>query len=257
MISILITHYQRIEALKLCLESFRELDLQQVEYVVSDDGSDKIIQEQLKQLELDKLILSEQNCGLAANLNKGIEGCKGEYILYCQEDFIPKKELKVRLSEIIETLDSGNADMVRLKANYRFPKLINLSENIKLIPKFSWKNFYYNTFQYSDNPFVTNKSFFETYGKFLDNTSGSYGENEYAIRIMKSKAKIAIVNTYLFIGNQNSISVIEDPLVRKKRKTLKSLGLYKLLRAIRLHVEYICYNSKNRRLLTIKNKRVS
>lgn len=254
-INILITHYKRPEALKKCLKFFWELQLPNVEFIVMDDGSCDSVQLQLKKMSIDKLVLSKENNGLASNLNLGIKNCSADFILYCQEDFMPNLELKKILPEILEILVTGKADMVRLKANYTFPKLHVISENIKLIPKFSWRNFNYNAFQYSDHPFITTKDFFDTYGYYLENTSGAYGENEYAIRIMKSKAKIAIVNQHLFKDNDNAISVIENNQLRKKRKTLKRLGLHKLIRALRLHLEFLFYNPRKRGLITIKNKR--
>jgi|TARA_R100000479_G_scaffold33554_3_gene14187 glycosyltransferase involved in cell wall biosynthesis len=258
MISILITHYNRPKALEQCVASFLAFKrgALPIEIIVTDDGSKKYVQDAIKKLPIDTLVTSEVNKGLTSNLNTGIKNCSGNYILYCQEDFIPKPELKALLPEMLEVLDSGKADMIRLKANYTFPKLNYLSDTIKLIPKFSWKNFYYNTFQYSDNPFITTKDFFDNYGYYLENTSGPYGENEYAIRIMKSKAKIAIVNKYLFKNVENVASVIQLEGIRKKRKILKKLRLHKLIRALRLHLEFLLYNPKKRVLLTIKNKRI-
>jgi|GEM_PF-2913828 len=259
MLSILITHYNRPKALKKCIDAFKEVLTKETKFeiVVSDDGSPPSVQNQFKKLPIDKLVLSASNKGLTSNLNTGIRNCSGDYILYCQEDFIPKTELNENLQEILQVLDSRKADMVRMKANYTFPKLFGLTENIKLIPKFSWKNFYYNTFQYSDHPFITTSSFFKTYGYFLENTSGAYGENEYAIRIMKSNAKIAIMDTHLFKDNLNTTSVIEKHEVRKKRRFLKKIGAHKLVRAVRLHLEYVLYNPKKRGLITLKNKRIN
>lgn len=255
MVSILFTHYNRPEELKKCLEGFRKLDVSNLIYIVTDDGSELEYREQLLGLKVDKLIVSETNKGLTSNINRGLKECTTEYVLYCQEDFIPKMQLGERLPEIIQVLNTGAADMVRLKANYSFPKLIDLTENIKLIPKFSWQNFYYNAFQYSDNPFITTRRFFEKFGYYLENTSGPYGENEYAIRIMKSKAKIAIVREHLFSDNKNAPSVIDSKKTNKGSRTLKKIGIHKFLRAVRLHLEYLFYNPKNRGLLTIKNQR--
>ncbi len=257
LISILITHFNRIESLEKCLKAFEKIDFSnfKIEIVVSDDGSEIKIQEQLKALKIDTLVLSERNEGLASNLNKGINACKGNYILYCQEDFLPQVELSSYMPQIVETLDSGKAEMIRLQANYVFPKLLPLSEEIKLIPKFSWKNYYYNTFQYSDNPFITTRSFFDKYGYFLENTCGAYGENEYAIRIMNSNAKIAIVNKYPFKAIKEVASVMDMQQKKRKRKFLRKIGIHKFIRASRLHLEYIFYNRKKRKLLTIENKR--
>ena len=85
--------------------------------------------------------------------------------------------------------------------------------------------------------------------------SGAYGENEYAIRIMKSDARIAISYKYPFISNKKSSSVIMHSQKIKKRKILKKIKVYRLLRAIRLHLEFLFYNKKKRKLYTIKNYR--
>jgi glycosyltransferase involved in cell wall biosynthesis len=253
MLSILITHYNRIEALKTCLKAIKELDLSKVEIVVADDGSAIEVQAQLANLPIDRLLLSPKNTGLTSNLNRGIKACRYPFIFYCQEDFIPSSELPNYLKEAMAIIEQGQADMCRLAANYKFPKLFPLTSNFGLIPKFSWRNFNYNTFQYSDNPFVTTKAFFDCFGYYLENTSGAYGENEYAIRIMKSKARIAIAYKFPFLKEKKWGSVIQRK--RKKRKVLKRLGLHKKIRALRLHFEYICYQPKRRKLITIKNKR--
>ena len=255
MISILITHYNRFDSLLKCIEAFKLLGLNNVELVVSDDGSEQFVQEQLKTIKVDTLLLNDKNTGLASNLNRGLKACKGSFILYCQEDFIPQSELFSYLEEAKSIIKSDMADMCRLKANFYFPKLIPLTSNFKLIPKFSWNNFYYNTFQYSDNPFITRSDFFEDFGYLLENVSGPYGENEYAIRIMKSKAKIAISNTYQFRTNTESQSVIMNGVIGKKRLFLKRIGLHRFLRALRLHFEFLLYNANKRGLITLKNKR--
>src|SRR5690606_7210222 len=128
---------------------------------------------------------SNVNSGLASNLNRGLKACSGDYILYCQEDFLLKKSLKNIFEECFKILDTGKLDMIRLTANYKFNKLSDVSENVSKIPKFSINNFYINTFRYSDNPFITKPSFFNKYGYYLDKTSGAYGETEYAIRLLK------------------------------------------------------------------------
>lgn len=76
MISILITHYNRIEALFKCLDAFDSLNLEDIEVIVSDDCSVPAIIEQLKVLKIDQLVLSKKNTGLASNLNRGLKACK-------------------------------------------------------------------------------------------------------------------------------------------------------------------------------------
>ncbi|HEU4790445.1 MAG TPA: hypothetical protein VFS71_12215, partial [Flavobacterium sp.] len=88
------------------------------------------------------------------------------------------------LPECINLILNQKVDMVRFTANCKFNKLIRLTENISLIPKFSIQNFLLNYYQYSEHPFIAKKSFYQKYGYYLENTSGRYGQTEYAIRIL-------------------------------------------------------------------------
>ena len=255
LISLLITHYNRPLDLLKCLNAIKEINLNKYEIVVSDDGSEKENINLLKEYKIDKLLLSETNQGLAANINKGIKACNGEYILYCQEDFVLKKELKTIIPECLDILKNNKADMVRFTANINFKKLNYLTENISLIPKFSFLNFLLNYYQYSDHPFITKKDFYEKFGKYLEDTSGRYGEMEYAIRIFKSEAVMAITKKKLasLVVGSKSILINEEKLVKKEYKINKSI--IKVLRAIRLYFEYLFYDKNKRGLITYRNLR--
>lgn len=95
MTSILIMHYNRSESLLKCLYAFRSLNLENVEFVVSDYESPQSVQSRLKNIKVDTLLLNERNTGLASKLNYRIIACKGSYILYYQEDDIPKADLSL------------------------------------------------------------------------------------------------------------------------------------------------------------------
>ncbi len=253
MISILITHYNRPLELLKCLEAIKKSNLDDYEIVVSDDKSEDENIKKIQKYDIDKLVLSTKNQGLAANINKGIKACEGEYIIYCQEDFLIQQKLKNVLPEFLKILDKNQVDMIRFTSYFKFNKLIKLSDDISLIPKFSFYNFSQNYYQYSDHPFLVKKKFYNSFGRYLENTSGDYGETEYAIRIFKSKAKIAITTEKYVLSILGSESVID----RKKRKTdfkLKKSWI-KFGRSIRLYFEWIFYNKNKRGLITYKNLR--
>lgn len=260
MISILITHYKRPEIILSCLNAIRAIEWKvPIEIVVTDDGSDFQTQNVLKTLPIDKLLLSAKNMGLASNLNKGLRACNGDYILYVQEDFLMKLDFVEVVEESLKLLKEGTLDMIRYCANYRFTHLISITENINKIPKFSFRNFNVNTFQYSDNPFMTTPCFFERFGYFLENTSGAYGETEYAMRILKSYAKIGITNKYYFKHTHGIPSVMDiDPDTPKvqRRMGLKK-KIWRFARAFRQHLEWALYSPNNRKLYTYLNKRTS
>jgi glycosyltransferase involved in cell wall biosynthesis len=254
-ISFLVTHFNRPAALKSCIESIKKLSLAHYEIVVSDDGSAAENQKMIKELAIDKLLIAANNVGLASNLNKGIRACSGEYIVYCQEDFNLNADFKDVLPRCVELLENHKADMIRLMAYFEFNKLIPLSEEINLIPKFSFHNFYQNFYQYSDHPFIVKKSFFDTFGYYLENSSGDYGETEYAIRIMKSKAKIAIIANKYISSVLDSPSVIDRPLNSTIFLKIRNKKFRQLARAFRLYLECILYNNSKRGLVTYTNHR--
>lgn len=257
LISILITHYNRPLDLLKCLDALKKINLTNFEIVVSDDGSDAENITLIKQYEIDKLILSKINQGLAANINKGIRACSGEYILYCQEDFILKPNLESILPECLELLTNNEVDLIRFTSNQNFRKLIELTDQISLIPKFSFKNILLNYYQYSDHPFITKKNFYDKYGNYLENTSGRYGEMEYAIRILKSSAKIAITKEKLADVVIGSKSILLNEENRKNSKIKVNKKLEQIIRAFRLYFEWALYRNGKRGLITYSNLRKS
>lgn len=254
MLSILITHYNRPESLVVCLKTIRDLQLDiPYEIVVSDDGSTLENLQKVRALKIDQLITVFINEGLTANLNKGIKACKGDYIFYCQEDFTILPELSQQLQEVFKVLDNGKLDMVRLRANYVFKHLIRITDEIYRIPRFSFKNFNINTFQYSDHPFITKVNFYKKYGYYLEGTSGPYGETEYAIRILNTNAKIGITKIKYAISQKEvkSVMTINNPV--KKRKGSKRF--WRFARAVRQHFEWLLYSKSSRKLYTYTNNR--
>ena len=254
-ISFLITHFNRPSDLKICIDAIRKLSLSNYEIVVSDDASIDQVQKVIKEFDVDKLVVSTENKGLAANLNQGIMACEGEYILYCQEDFILSFEVTNILEECLMLLNSEKVDMIRFVANYSFKKLLPLSMNIDLIPKFSFSNFFLNYYQYSDHPFITRASFFKRYGLYLENTSGRYGETEYAIRILKSDGKLGISKKAFASSIVGSVSVLQGETSIKNNSIKLNKSLLRLARAFRLYLECILYNKSKRGLVTYVNFR--
>lgn len=208
-------------------------------------------------LDVDQIIFSGKNYGLSHNINKGIKACKDDFVFYCQDDFLINNESKFCevFEESVSLLTTNTLDLIRFRANYVFPDLIPISKSVYRIPKFSFQNFLVNAFQYSDNPFLTKKSFYDDFGWYLEKTSPDYGETEFAIRIFKSKARIGIINNGLIKDINSSVSVIRgsNNLNPDKKNVIKK-RVKKYLRAVRLHLEFIFYNFSKRGLMTYKNK---
>ena len=129
MISFLITHYNRPRSLKLCIQSIRSMNLKRNhEIIVSDDCSNKSNIDLINKLQIDKLVLSPNNTGLASNINRGLMECNGDYIVYIQEDFALNKHFNVMIGEILDVLYEEKAEMIRLRSNVKF-KDFNLLTN--------------------------------------------------------------------------------------------------------------------------------
>ena len=256
-ISFLITHYNRPYDLAQCINGIRKIPLTNYEIVVSDDGSSPQNIKTIQSYEIDQLVLATVNQGLAANINKGLKVCKGQYIIYCQEDFMISPEISNVMEECYELLENNSLDLIRFTSNFYFKETIPLTSSISRIPKFSWNNFFYNYYQYSDHPFIIKSGFHDQYGYYQEATSGRYGETEYAIRILKSNAKIGITNRFMAFSIEGSKSVLaneSDTTRRNNRKPLNK-SLIKIVRALRLYIECLLYQKSNRGLKTYRNYR--
>ncbi|GGA86123.1 hypothetical protein GCM10008015_28530 [Flavobacterium palustre] len=254
-ISFLITHFNRPSDLALCIDAIKKIPISNYEIVVSDDGSTIENIERIQSYEIDQIVLAPFNQGLAANINKGLKACRGKYIIYCQEDFVLDVEINTVLPECFELLENKKVDMIRFTSNFYFKKIIPLTLTISRIPKFSFRNFLYNYYQYSDHPFITKKSFYVKYGYYQEETSGRYGETEYAIRILKSNAKIGITNQFMAFSIAGSQSVLANESNKKQNRKLINKSLLKIARAFRLYLECALYENSKRGLKTYKNFR--
>lgn len=254
-ISFLITHFNRPIDLAVCLDGIKKIPISNCEIVVSDDGSTAENIKIIQSYEVDQLILAPFNQGLAANINKGLTACKGEYIIYCQEDFVLSSGILNILPECFDLLQNKKADMIRFTSNFLFKKTIPLTDTISRIPKFSFHNFLFNYYQYSDHPFITKRNFYDKYGYYQEDTSGRYGETEYAIRILKSDAKIAITNKFIAFSVVGSQSVLINECNTANTKNPVNKSILKWARAFRLYLEWALYNKSKRGLKTYKNFR--
>jgi glycosyltransferase involved in cell wall biosynthesis len=74
--------------LKRAVFSFlRNTDYPNLELVLTDDGSPKSMQAEMRKLPIQKLVASKTNRGMGANTNAGLKQCAGKYILQIQDDW--------------------------------------------------------------------------------------------------------------------------------------------------------------------------
>jgi hypothetical protein len=88
LVSVLVLAYKRLHLLKGTISSFlSHTDYPNIQLVISDDGSPKWMQAEMRRLSIHKLIASKRNRGLGANTNAGLKQCTGKYILQIQDDW--------------------------------------------------------------------------------------------------------------------------------------------------------------------------
>ena len=112
LISFIVTyHNEPYCLLRECLESVLALPLGKAEreVVVVDDGSERSVETETKSLSPDIIYIRQENQGLSAARNRGIEVAKGAYLQFVDADdaLLPKS-----YSRVIDTIREHGADMV-------------------------------------------------------------------------------------------------------------------------------------------------
>jgi GT2 family glycosyltransferase len=88
LVSVLFLTYERVHLLRRTLESFvRNTDYPHLELVVADDGSSAVVQQEIRTMPFDKVVLAPRNRGTGTNYNSGQRRCSGEYLLFLQDDW--------------------------------------------------------------------------------------------------------------------------------------------------------------------------
>jgi glycosyltransferase involved in cell wall biosynthesis len=88
LVSVLFITYRRIHLLQRTVSAFlRNTNYPNLELVVTDDGSPKWMQAEMRTLPIQKFVASKTNRGMGANTNAGLKLCAGKYILDIQDDW--------------------------------------------------------------------------------------------------------------------------------------------------------------------------
>jgi glycosyltransferase involved in cell wall biosynthesis len=88
LVSVLFLTYERVHLLRRTLESFvRNTDYPHLELVVADDGSSAVVQQEIRTMSFDKVVLAPRNRGTGSNYNSGQRRCSGEFLLFLQDDW--------------------------------------------------------------------------------------------------------------------------------------------------------------------------
>lgn len=220
-ISILIPVFNTEETLKRCLDSVLNQTLEDIEIIITNDGSrdnsQNIIEEYAKKDNRIKFFIQE-NSGLGATRNNGIEMATGEYIAFLDSDDWVDRDYYEKMYNVAK---KGDIDLVissfcieNICINDRTYMKFNYKDNDKdnylkdlingNVDGFSWNKLYKRSMINENNLRFPLREEFE-------NVEDQY----FSIRSVYYSKKIA------FINNTNIHYFInKDSIVRKYQKTL-------------------------------------
>lgn len=113
MISIIVTVYDREyldKCVEECIESIKNQTYQNWEMIIVDDGSGKCVAEWLDRHAEGRIrVVHQENAGVSAARNRGIQEAKGEWIYFCDQDDIMKKD---ELEKLYSAAENDKSDIV-------------------------------------------------------------------------------------------------------------------------------------------------
>lgn len=203
-VSLLITHYNRSESLQRLLKTISKIGLTFAEVIVSDDGSKKEHLDAIEGMQQQfnfTLIKAKVNSGLGANINKGQDAVKTPYILYLQEDFVPKPAFIPALLDGLDFIKTDSKwDIIRFYSFSwaPFPYLKNYKKGFSEM-KFSlwpWYTSHIKFYVYSDHPHLKRKSFTEKFGRYLEARNGDVTEMDMCRTFIKKNGRGLYFNNF-------------------------------------------------------------
>ncbi|MCX2484231.1 glycosyltransferase family 2 protein [Pedobacter sp. MR2016-24] len=243
-VSLLITHYNRSESLDNLLSSFKKLNCEFGEIVVSDDGSKPAYLEKLKELEIKynfKLVTTPVNKGLGNNINKGQDAVTCKYTLYVQEDFEPKSSFPDRFSEAVKFMDDDSKlDLVRFYAYAPYAYLEPFNEFYSSMRKNNYGIKYKKIYFYSDHPHLRRSDFFNKFGRYPEGIKGDLTEYKMCISFLQNDIKGLFYTDYKGLFDQ--INSAAEPSTMTNTRSNWRQGEGSLIGIIRNVYRQLKYN---------------
>jgi glycosyltransferase involved in cell wall biosynthesis len=196
-VTLLITHFNRSESLKRLLETLDRINISFEELIVSDGGSRKEHLDHVLELKEQfkfTLLTSAENKGLGNTINMGQDAVKTPYILYIQEDFVPKPAFVNAFKDGLAIMkEEQKWDLVRF---YSFPwspypylkeyKKGFATMGFSLLP---WYTSHLKFHIYSDHPHLKRRSFPEKFGRYFEARNGDVTEMNMCRTFLKKNGQ--------------------------------------------------------------------
>jgi glycosyltransferase involved in cell wall biosynthesis len=240
-VTLLITHYNRSSSLERLLISFKDLNCQFQEIIVSDDGSN---QEQLAYLNklqqrfAFRLIGTDTNHGLGHNLNKGQQAVRSPLTLYVQEDFVPTPLFPENFQHAITLFnEDAELDVVRFYAYFAYPYLKPYKFGYSKMLIKPWQLNYKKIYAYSDHPHLRRSSFLERFGKYAEGIKGDRTEYRMCVSFIQNHGKGLFFDDFTSLFKQ--VNSDDEPSTMLRSNLTQSRNpLIKLARDVYRQVKY-------------------
>lgn len=221
LVSVVVITYNRLHTLKTTVESFRaNCGYENLELIVSDDGSPKKVRDEIFRLPFDKFVFATRNEGLGANTNKGIRAATGQYILQLQDDWECRGPSDFLHDGVMLMEDIPWIGFIHFCAvdHLRLYKTIHDNKGRKIcVFENDQSKDSSAVYNYSDRPHLKRKDFHERIGYYKENAPMTVTELDFCNRFVSqnkiSAAHIQGLSCFVHIGQSNSF----NPSVRKAR----------------------------------------
>ena len=251
LVSIIVITYNSSKYVLETLESAKAQTYQNIELIISDDGSqDETVNlcknwlaENKERFIHSQIITVEQNTGIPANCNRGVKASKGEWIKLIAGDDILMPSCIIDNVEYVKIIKSSF--IVSDLTYFNSEGVINYT-TLYEISKFFSKTYLEQKRHYLKYPlFLNTPSFF--YSRALLETVGFFDEQYFYIedtpliyRVYENNYKISFLNkkTVLYRKDSGNITTKKSDLNRKLKEDLYLL--YKNYRRPRLKNENLC-----------------
>lgn len=215
--SVIVLTYKNFENIKNNLESILEQSYENIEIIISDDGSENfnrnkienILKNKKQNIKKIKIIEHEVNQGTVKNFNNAIKKSEGEYILPLSQDdrFYSKDSVIQIVKELEHRLIISGLRASKTEEEKELPTLIQREEYNKSKNKYRHILDVENIFSGASTYY--NKKIFKKYGYF-DENQRLVEDYPYYLKLLREGEKIEILEKKVIYYGENGVSTSDQ-----------------------------------------------